>query len=217
MQAADTALALENPNPLSVGTVKLCHLHEIVVKTDHGLFKARRAFSCLVAPEAGDQVLVAGDQDHGLFVIAVLERQDGAALRIAVQGDLMLGVPNGRFTVAASNGVELASARDMHLQAAELTVQSPKATLLLDQLSCIGSRLFAQMDAIKLVGRFFDGVLERFSRKVKRSYRVVDEVDQVRSGQMDYRADKNMQLSSQNALINARDLVKIDGDQIHLG
>jgi hypothetical protein len=70
---------------------------------------------------------------------------------------------------------------------------------------------------MKLIGRFFHSMIDSISQKVKRSYRVVEDIDHVRSSQIDYRASKNMSLRGQNALINAEELVKIDGDQIHLG
>jgi len=67
------------------------------------------------------------------------------------------------------------------------------------------------------VGRFFDAVFERIAHKSRWSYREVEEMDQVRSGQIDYRSAKNLNLRGKHALITAEELVKIDGDQIHLG
>ena len=62
-----------------------------------------------------------------------------------------------------------------------------------------------------------DTVMERISQKVKRSYRLVEECDYLRSGEVDYRADKNMSLHGDNTMVTAKELVKVDGGQIHLG
>jgi hypothetical protein len=199
------------------GTVTLCCTDGIRVSTDVGELFAKRALSCLIEPVTGDRVLVAGDLHDEVFVIAVLERLDASPVTIAVDGDLTLGVPHGRLSIAAGKGIEMLTAADMTLTGSELTVRAPKGQVLLDHLTYIGSRVFAQAQAIKLVGELFDAVLDRISHKVKRSYRIVDEIDHVRSSQIDYRAEKNMSLRGKNALVTADELIKMDADQIHLG
>jgi hypothetical protein len=199
------------------GFVVECSADGIKVDTPHGGFSARRAISCLVEPVAGDRVLVAGDPHEDLFIIAVLERQEPSTIRVVVEGDFSLGLPSGRFSIAAANGIDLVSARDMSMTSSELTVRSPKGSIFFENLTYMGMRFLAEIEGIKLLGGFFDTVMERISQKVKRSYRTVEELDTVRSGQIDYRAEKNMSLRGQNALMTARELVKIDGDQIHLG
>lgn len=186
------------------------------VETEEGEFSVRRAVSCLVEPVRDDRVFIAGDLAEGLYVIAVLEREVDSPLHMALEGDVSLGIRKGRFSVAAE-GIDLVSARDMGLTSPELTVRSRKGTIFIDQLTCIGRDLLAHMEGIRCVGRFLDGIWDRLSQKAKRSYRIVEEIDQVRSGQIDYRAEKNLNIRGRNARIGARDLVKVDGDQIHLG
>ena len=70
---------------------------------------------------------------------------------------------------------------------------------------------------MKTVGRSVDSVLERLHSRVSRSYRRVEELDQVKAGQIDYQADTSLQLHAKYALVTADDLVKVDAEQIHLG
>lgn len=188
-----------------------------LVGMEQGVYRARPALSCLIEPVAGDRVLIAGDLNDELFIIAVLERTGTSPLRIAAHGDITIGVSNGRFSIAAANGVDIVSAKGMNLTAAELSVKAQQGSVFFNQLTYIGSLVFSEIEKIKLIGGFFDTVMERISQKVKRSYRIVEEIDQVRSSEIDYRADKNVSLRGQNALLTAKELVKIDGDQIHLG
>jgi len=199
------------------GYVVECREAGFKVDTDHGELLVRRALSCLVEPMVGDRVLVAGDFNSELFVIAVLERENTSEIRMTIEGNLTLGLPNGRFSVAAAHGIELISTGDMGLTASDMTIRASKGHVFFDNLSYLGRRVFAQMEGIKLVGGFFDAILERINHRVKRSYRVVEELDHLRSEEIDYRAEKNMSLRGQNALVTAKELVKIDGDQIHLG
>lgn len=199
------------------GVVGAVEKDGITVDTEYGEIFAMRAVSCLVEPSAGDRVLVAGDLDEDLFVIAVLESGAMSATKISVTGDLHIGVPNGRFSIASAKGLDLVSASDISVTSPELVVRSGKGQVFFDSLSYIGRRVMAQAEAFKLVGGLFDTIADRISQKTKRSYRVVDEVDQVRSCQIDYRAEKNMRLKARNALVSADELVKVDGGQIHLG
>jgi hypothetical protein len=187
------------------------------IDCEYGIVYARRAASCLIEPAVGDSVLVAGDLEGDIFVIAVLEQKDASATKITVEGDLHLGVPKGRFSVVSAQGVDLVSAGDIAMTSTELAVHSDKARVFFDQLSYVGRKVLAQAGAFKFVGEMFDTIAGRISQKVKRSYKIVEEIDQVRSNQIDYRAEKNMNLKGQNALVTADELVKIEGDQIHLG
>jgi hypothetical protein len=217
MNRALKQLKRESRQMQAYGTVMECLPDGIRVSTDGGELFAKRALSCLIEPVEGDRVLVAGDLHDEVFVIAVLERLDASPVTIAVDGDLTLGVPRGRLSIAAEKGIDMVTAADMTLAGSELTVRAPRSQVLLDHLTYIGSKVFAQVQVVKLVGELFDAVLDRISHKVKRSYRIVEEIDCVRSGQIDYRAEKNMSLRGKNALVTADELIKMDADQIHLG
>jgi hypothetical protein len=201
----------------SDGIVVECGSHGIRVEAEDEIFLARRAVSCLVEPAIGDRVLIAGDLGGDAFVIAVLERLVPASIRVSLAEGVSLGVQDGRFVVAAARGMDFVSAKDMTLTASDLTLRAPNGRVFFDHLAYIGQRVFAQAEGIRLVGRFFDAVVERISHKVKRSYKVVEEMDSVRSEQIDYRATKNLSLRGENSLVTAKELVKIDGEQIHLG
>ena len=58
---------------------------------------------------------------------------------------------------------------------------------------------------------------ERISQRVKRLYRHVEDFEQLRADKVDYVANKTMSLRGQNTLMTAEELVKVDGEQIHLG
>jgi hypothetical protein len=201
----------------AVGAVLALTPDGFIVSTQDGIFAARHAFSCLVEPAVGDRVLVAGDPGNALFIIAVLERPGNAPVSIPISRDVTIGVSNGSFSIAAAHGINLVSAKDMTLTSSELNISAPRASIFFENLTYLGNVIFAEIEKVKLIGRFFHSIIDSVSQRVKRSYRVVEDIDHVRSSQIDYRASKNMSLRGQNALINAEELVKIDGDQIHLG
>jgi len=200
----------------TISTVSALGEDTYVVQTDHAALPARRALSCLLEPALGDRVWVVGE-DGTYFITAVLERSASVPLQLAMEGDVNLAVRNGRFNIAATQGIELATPQALGLTAGELNVKARKGHFLVEQIHCLGQRLRAELSEIKLLGQFFDSVLERISLRVKRSYKTVEEVDMLRSEQIDFRAGKNLHLHGQNALMSAKELVKIDAEQIHLG
>jgi hypothetical protein len=96
-------------------------------------------------------------------------------------------------------------------------VNAVDGNVVLERMSFVATLFRAELESAKLIGKTFDSLLERFSQRVKRSYRVVEESDHLRAAQIDYAAKKSMSLHAENALLTAEELVKIDGDQIHLG
>ena len=200
----------------TISTVSALREDTYIVQTEYTSLPARRALSCLLEPALGDRVWVVGE-DGAYFITAVLERSASAPLQLAMEGDVNLAVRNGRFNIAATKGIELATSQALGLTAGELNVKAKSGHFLVEQIHCLGQRLRAELTEIKLLGQFFDSVLERISLRVRRSYKTVEEVDMLRSEQIDFRAGKNLHLHGQNALMSAKELVKIDAEQIHLG
>lgn len=148
-------------------------------------FPARRATSCLVAPEPGDRVLVAWAEDEA-YVTAVLRREDGAAVRLVTRADTEL-VVDGALSVA-SRAFSLSSAR---------------ALFDVERVDAI----FGKVEA----------VIERVLQRVKRSYRFVEETEQVRAERIDIAAESSMNLHAHDTMVTADGLVKVDAEQIQLG
>jgi Protein of unknown function (DUF3540) len=189
----------------------------LTVRTESGTYSARRAFSCLVEPMVGDVVLLSGLPGGACYVLAVLERESEAPARLVTEGNLEVRLTKGRFVVAAQEGVDLVTAQDVSVTAGGVRVNAAEGNVVLRQLSVLGSFVRAEFDRIKVLAESCDSVLDRMLQRVKRSYRFVEEHDQVRSAQIDYAAQNNASLRGGNTLITAKDLVKVDGEQIHLG
>jgi hypothetical protein len=203
-QEAGTVVAVEEGASLSV-------------QAESGTYRARRAFSCLVEPVVGDVVLLSGLPDGACYVLAILEREAEVPARLVTEGDLEVRLPKGRFVVAAQEGVELVSAQQVSVTAGGVRVNADEGHVVLRQLSLLGSFVRAEFDTIKVFAESCDSAFDRLLQRVKRSYRFVSEHDQVRAAQIDYTAENNATLRGGNTLISAKDLVKVDGEQIHLG
>ena len=187
------------------------------VVTEGGDYRAKRAASCLLEPEIGDTVALLTTQAGACYVTAVLEREPGAASRIVADGDLEVQLATGKLTFAAQEGINLLAAKEVSVSAGALRVNAREGNFVLERLSLLGGVASAELAKIKVVAGSLDQVLDRFSQRVKRSFRKVEELDQVKAEHIDYAASASMSLHAQNALVTAEELVKVDGEQIHVG
>jgi hypothetical protein len=204
-----------------------------VVRTGSGDLRAKRAASCLLLPEVGDGVLVATFQRGAFhqvrrpgapnvnpgacYVLAVLEREEGAAGTITSEGDLTVKLPGGRFEVAAQDGVGITSGKDVSVASGAVDIKAATASVLLGGLTILTEVLTAEIGKGKILAGALDSVLDRITQRVKMSYRFVEEVDLVKARQIDYTAQKCMRLHAENTMMTADELVKLDGEQIHVG
>jgi hypothetical protein len=201
---------------LETGTVQRILSGTIEVRHASGTSHARRAKSCLVAPEMGDTVLCASGPE-GAFVLAVLQGGDGASTTLAADGDLHIQSRDGRVAVSAAEGVDIVSGGAVAMTSAELHVRAGKGSVAIDELGFFGKLVQAEVARVALVAQEVDTVLERLTQRAKRVFRFVEEIDQTRAGTVDLRAQNLVGIRGENALISARVLAKIDGEQIHLG
>ncbi len=190
----------------------------IRVRTADGEVKARRAASCLVWPDEGDRVLVSGVQPDALFIIAVLEHRSASPLRLAMPGETVVTVADGAgLSLDLEGELALRSRSRLQLQGEELLVHAGRATLVCRQLKTLARDAFASLRNARLVGTLLEATVERVRLLAGHSERRVQGLDLARSGSMDYGAEQTVQLHGQNLLASAEKLVKVDGDQIHLG
>jgi hypothetical protein len=208
-----------NPTDASyeVGTVTAVEDREIVVHTDRGDRRARRAASCLVAPAVGDEVALVTTAVHRAFVIAILAVAEDRAVEIAVDGDLSISARGGSCRIAAGGGVELCAEGTLSFVSKVLHLRAEEGGVILSKLTLLASSVLGHLESVRLAAISVDGFFEHVTQTAKSWHRKVDDLDTLRAGHVDYRTDAEMCLRSENLLVGARNLAKIDAEQIHIG
>jgi Protein of unknown function (DUF3540) len=201
---------------LETGTVERILNRTVEVRVGAGTWQARRAKSCLVEPGIGDTVLCASAPE-GAFVLAVLQGAPGAPTEIAADGDLRIEARGGRVVVTSPEGVDLVSGGRVAVTSSELDVRARRGSIAVEELGFFGRLVQAEVTKVALVAEEVDAVLTRLTQRAKRVFRFVEELDQTRAGTVDLRAQNLVSIRGENALVSARVLAKIDGEQIHLG
>lgn len=187
------------------------------VETASGILAAKKSVNCLVEPLPGDTVLISQTESGRCYILGVLERAEEGHSTLVFDGDVELKTRDGRFSVAAQNGIDLVTAKDTSMVSAELSVNSMQAEVTIQHLSFFGMFLQGQIERIKLIGQACDSVFDRVSQRVKRSYRRVEELEQLRAGQLSYFVKKLMSLRGKYSVLTAEEDVRIDGDKILMG
>ncbi|WP_437957665.1 DUF3540 domain-containing protein [Sorangium sp. So ce119] len=188
----------------------------VVVRLASGSYEARRAKSCLVTPEVGDKVLCAIEPE-GLYLLAVLEGREGAPTKLAADGDLEVQARGGQVAICASRRVDIASGGGVAVTGTEVHVRAAKGSVAVEELGFFGRLVQAEVAKVALVAQEVDSRLTRLTQRAKRVFRFVEELDQTRAGAVDLRAESMIGIRGENAVIAARVLAKIDGEQIHIG
>ncbi|WP_437832525.1 DUF3540 domain-containing protein [Sorangium sp. So ce1153] len=188
----------------------------IEVRLFQSKYQAQRAKSCLVAPETGDKVLCAIEPE-GVYVLAVLDGREGAPTKLATDGDLEVQARGGRIAVCASERVDIVGAREVAMTGAEVHVRAKRGSIAIEELGFFGRLLQAEVTKVALVAQEADTMLTRWTQRAKRVFRFIEELDQTRAGTIDLRAQSLVGIRAENAIISARVLAKVDGEQIHLG
>lgn len=166
-----------------------------------GRWHCPRAASCLLQPEAGDTVLVAGPHAGSLYLIAVVTQADASRSRIVTEGDLTISSRRGSIA----------------LQAPALSLQARKAQVDIAEMDYRGAEVRVTTLVARFVGRTLETVLDRLSVLTRSSFRLTEEVEQVRAGQIDMQASETLRLHAKNTLVTSKALVKVDAEQIHMG
>ncbi len=181
--------AWADPAPMSL---ERCHIagrdgDRWLVRQGGRVLRAERAFGCLVTPALDDEVLVAIGDDDA-FVVQVLRRASGAQPTIELDGDLDVRT-GGALRFLGRAGVTLASVGTVEV---------------------VARRLERVVDVLSAVA-------DRVSLRAKQSVREVEGLELTRAGEVEIRAAKEVSVRGENALVTAERLVKMDGEQIHVG
>ena len=188
-----------------------------MVETGSARVRATKSVSCLIEPVTGDTVLISIAPSGRCYILGILERENVGPASVVFEGDVEFKAKEGRFRVAAQEGIDLVSAKGTALVSPELSINSVQADVSIQQLSFFGTFMQGQIQKIRLIGQACDSVFERVSQRVRRCYRWVDELDQLKAGQVNYLVKKLMSLRGKYSVLTAEEDVRIDGDKILMG
>ncbi|TCV98830.1 uncharacterized protein DUF3540 [Biostraticola tofi] len=179
-----------------------------LISFDNRTWQCQLAASCLLRPEAHDEVLLAGDDDR-LWLLAVLLRADSSGVAtLGVSGDLL---------IAPAGNLQMSSAGQIGLNCQRLALAAERGECRIEQMNYTGQALSVVLQQAAIVGKSLETLWHTATQISHRLLRCVTHKEQVRAGQIDIQAEDCLRFHSKNTLISAEALIKIDAEQIHMG
>jgi hypothetical protein len=180
----------------------------MTVRSGNVTFTAARAASCLLEPAAGDSVACLRIAPAEVWVMAVLQREEGTPNVLRSPGGLRVDVEGG--------ALELQAAR-IGLKTDHLEAATKKMTLATDSADVVGRELTVVGTKIKLIGSLLSSVMDRVQHFSKHYMRTTDGIDRVAATHVECEAKQLMRIEGEHTLVNGRELIKARGAQIHFG
>ncbi len=197
----------------------------------------------LEASERANEPVLVHDK-RGRLLFSYDPQSDRATLHVP-DGDLAIDVPEGEICFRARDGVTIESAgavRALSGERVELAVETPagagarvgltrgevsllgetvtlaarRAQMLASVIGMRASRLESHVERIRQVADVIDTSAGRLVERARDAYREVERLSQHRAGRLKWVAETTATLVSQDALLKARDRMKIKGERIHL-
>lgn len=205
---------------ISMATVVACDADDDfcdVTLVDGRALRCQRASSCLLLPAPGDTVMVAGPHDDALYVIAVVAQADRGQATLAVDGDLRLLSKRGGIAIHSAGALDMQSDTAVATRAPQWKLTAERGQCSVSELDYQGAEIRFSVLVSRFVGHACEVVLDRLHLLTRSSFRITEEIEQVRAGQIDIQASRTLRLHAKNTLVTSKELVKVDAEQIHMG
>ena len=186
------------------------------IKTECGIYQAKKAFACLVTPVLSDVVLLSFNAQGQAYILSILERTADLPAELSLKGDVNFSVKQGSFALHAEQGLHLLANQDLGIAAGSLALHTEQASVQVGNLSFLGGLVQTQMAKLHLVAESVDNIISRLTQRLKFNVRFVDEVEEVQAASMRHLVEGQLTLQAKSASLVAEEHIKIDAEQIHL-
>ena len=188
-----------------------------VVECDGRQWRTRLAASCLLLPQRGDHVLISGPDASRVYLIAVVEQADPRQAQLETTGDVVLRSRTGSVSLESAKDVRLAAQSAVSIDTESLALQAKNASFVTEKMKYLGAEVTATVGSTRIVGKVYEAIMDRLSFLSRVTFRAAEEVEHVRAGSLDYRADKSARIHASYTMVTGESLVKVDAKQIHMG
>lgn len=199
-------------------------VHARVTRALEGLFQvehphcgpARRAFSCLVEPQAGDLVLLSIDTEGSSHVLAILQRPGAQDADLALPGGGAIQAREGEVRLRA-DALRLESRERLALHTGHLELAALSASTTVKHWQGWFDTLEARAVRIECAAKTLSSKVGRLLSRTLESFRSVEGLDETRAGRSRTTVRDGHQLRAGHITARAEGFVKIDGQKIDLG
>jgi len=190
---------------------------DAIVDLDGSRQTASMAFSCLVAPQPGDVVLMSSNNSGDCFILGIIERKGSQDMTLSFPADASMISEQGSLGLFCKDSVMLVAGDKINCLSDEVTHRSRKATVNYEELTATGMDLQASYKTVRFVSQLFSSIAKQVIAKAKNYVRHTEDSDQIKAGQMSRKIDGLYTVESKFSVLVSKEDTKIDGERIHMG
>ncbi len=207
-----------SPSPwvIEAATVKGATPDSVMVETQSGLVNAGVAFGYLVAPAAGDRVLVSRSPRE-CYVITVLERPSNQDMAIEFPRNVRLKAPSGLMEIASGKDLNLIAAEEARFTSTRMHITGGELAITSETLSACTRHVEAHSNSVRIISDTIDTVARRISQRVDTLMRWVEGVETLHIGSLIQTVRKALITHSEQTVMTAKGDMRIDAERIHMG
>jgi hypothetical protein len=187
-----------------------------IVQSNYGTFKAKKAVSCLVAPEIGDRVLSVNLSSGESNILAILERKQSDITKLQFEGNVDISASQS-IRLLASERLDAFAGSKMNLDTNELTMRSKLSSMIFDRLNITGNEAHGGVNKVKLIAKYLETVSETSRQVMKNSFRLISGLDSVNASEILQKVKNRFTVQSRQASMLAEEDAKVNGKRVHLG
>ena len=189
---------------------------EIIVNISEEKVKAKKAFSCVVAPEPHDIVLCSRNEIGMFYILGIIERKNTQDTTISFPGNARIKTEKGDLDIFSKNSVTMA-AENLNFFSNKTIYKSKEATVSFDEITATGTQLQASFKTVRFISNLINTMAKQVIDRFKGYVRNTEDNDQVKAGQLTRHAEGLLSMDSKHTIMVSKKSTKIDGDKILMG
>ncbi len=187
-----------------------------IVQAESGTCTAKKAVSCLVAPEIGDKVLCVLLASGASSILAILERKQSHTTHLKFDGDLDISSSNS-IRLVANERLNAFSGNKMSFDSSDLSIRSKIVSALFNKLNVTGEEANHSIGKIRILAKYMESVSETSRQIMNNSFRLVSGLESVKAGEILQTVKNHFKVQSKQATILAEDDARVNAKRVHLG
>jgi len=201
---------------IKTGTIEGVSADTLTIMISGILQPGKKAFSCLIDPEPGDQIICSVHPDGLVYVLGIIERPNRQETNLTFPSDANIRTQKGSLHISAPERINVASS-NVDCFAARTTYKSNEAFISCHKTIATGNEIQASFHTIRFISQMIHTMARQVMSKFKGYARHTEDNDMVRSGQMTRKIDGLYAMDSKNTIMNSKKITKIDGEKILMG
>ncbi len=208
-------ISSENESTIENGVVTSVSDNSIKILFSGDIINAKKAFSCIIDPEAGDTVLCCKNNCGTTYILAIIERQKNNKMKLSFPSDATFKSVDGNLNFFSNKSLNMA-AENLNSFSKKTIHKSNNAYISFDEIVANGNEIQASYKTVRLVANLINTMARQVIDKFKGYIRHTEDNDQVHAGQLTRRTDGLFSMDSRNTVMISKKETKIDGEKIYM-